>query len=410
MTPALRGHPVQLVRNYRWREGISTSINLGISVLPQETDSAIFLQVDQPLLTRRLLQALATRRAETGAEVVVPTWQEQRGSPVLFGRALFPELARLTGDTGGRALFETYRDRLVTLPVDDPLQLADVDTPDRYETLRASATASPETILGPVRAVICDMDGVLWRGETPLPGLHDFFALLTQHHIRYMLVTNNASRTPSQYVEKLARFGIDVTLDHVLNAALAAADYLKAHADPGAWVYPVGEIGVREALLNRGFRLSAGESAEHVVVGWAPSLTWQTLAAAARLIQRGAQFIVTNPDRSFPAEDGLVPGAGAQLAFLQAATGVPPIVAGKPEPILYEQAIARMEAAPHETLVIGDRLDTDILGGLRMGLSTVMLFSGIQGPEDLPKSPIHPDLVFDDLATLVTAWRSVKGD
>jgi 4-nitrophenyl phosphatase len=404
VAPALEGRPLQVLRNYRWEEGVSTSLNVGLAALPPSVEAAIFLQVDQPLITPRFLRALVTRWRESGADIVVPAWEGQRGSPVLFARALFPKLAQLSGDVGGRALFAAHADRLATLPVEDPALLADADTPEEYARLCARPRRTPASFLRPVRALICDMDGVLWRGNTPLPGLRDFFALIAELGLRYVLVTNNASRTPGQYVEKLARFGVTTTTEHVLNSAQAAAAYLAEHAAPGATVYPVGGAGVREALLARGLRLVEGETAEHVVVGWDPHLTWDMMATAALAIRRGATFIGANPDRTFPSEEGLVPGAGSQLAMLEAATDVQPIVAGKPEPVLYRQALARMGATPEETLVIGDRLDTDILGGLRLGLPTAMLLSGIQSREDLARSPIHPDLVFDDLAALVRAW------
>ena len=146
--------------------------------------------------------------------------------------------------------------------------------------------------------------------------------------------------------------------------------------------------------------------ADYVVVGWSPQTTWYDMAKATLLIRRGAIFIGTNPDRTFPSEQGLVPGAGSQLALLEAATDVPPLVVGKPEPLLYQQALARMDASPAETLMIGDRLNTDILGGLRQGLHTALLLSGIQRREELARSPIHPELVFDELAELVRVWRS----
>ncbi|MGC9356476.1 MAG: HAD-IIA family hydrolase [Anaerolineae bacterium] len=405
---ALEDRSVQILHNYRWEEGMSTSLRVGLSAIAS-SEAAIFLQVDQPFITSHFLQALVERWRETGADIVVPTWKGRRGSPVLIGRDLFPELATISGDVGGRFLFETYADRLVTLAVEDPLLLADIDRPEDYERLRAEQRA-PHTAerLNAVRALVCDMDGVLWRGDTPLPGLQEFFEFVREQDLSYTLVTNNASRTPEEYVEKLAGMGVETTTDHVLNSALAAADHLADLADPGTPVYPIGGAGVHEALKARGFRLSE-EKADYVVVGWDPDLTWKKIARATRFIYEGAGFIGTNPDRTFPSEEGPLPGAGAQLAMLEAATGVHPTVAGKPEPILYRQALARMDSKPEETLMIGDRLDTDILGALRLGMPTVLVLSGIQKHEDLPRSPIRPDLVFENLAVLVEAWRKENG-
>ena len=250
------------------------------------------------------------------------------------------------------------------------------------------------------------MDGVLWRGETPLPGLHDFFALLEVRHLPYVLATNNASKTPEQYIEKLARMGVTTTTEHVLNSATAAADYLATQAAPGTPVYPIGGPGIREALRSHGFTLTDGDYADYVVVGWDRDLTWQKLATATLLIRRGAGFIAANPDRTFPMENGLVPGNGAQVAALVAATDVTPMMIGKPAPSLYERALARMGTSPQETLVIGDRLDTDILGGLRLGMPTALVLSGITQADELAGTPIHPDVFFDDLAALVRAWKN----
>jgi 4-nitrophenyl phosphatase len=158
-------------------------------------------------------------------------------------------------------------------------------------------------------------------------------------------------------------------------------------------------------LRSRGFHLvEDGSAVDYVVVGWDTDMNWETMAQAALHIRGGAKFIGTNPDRSYPSERGLVPGAGAQLALLEAATDVKPTIAGKPEPILYRQALARMDSDPAETLVIGDRLDTDLLGGVRQGMMTVLLLSGVHQRADLLNSPVHPDLVFENLAALVEVW------
>ena len=404
VTPALAGRDVLALRNYRWQAGMSASLSLGVAALPSSVEAAVFLPVDQPLVDARFLRSLVTHWQQRNAGIVVPLGREgQRGTPVLFTRRFFAELAQLSGDIGGRALFARYADDLVTMPVADSDILTDVDTPAAYEALLARQAAS--LAWDAIKGVICDMDGVLWRGETPLPGLHDFFALLETRRIPYILATNNASKTPEQYVEKLARMGVTTTTEHVLNSATAAADYLATQAAPGAPVYPIGGPGIREALRARGFTLTDGDRADYVVVGWDRGLTWQKLATATLLIRNGAGFIATNPDRTFPMEDGLVPGNGAQVAALITATDVTPVMAGKPGPLLYERALARMGTSPEATLVIGDRLDTDILGGLRLGMPAALVLSGITQADELPASPIHPDVVFDDLAALAQTWQ-----
>lgn len=427
---ALGERLVHAVMNWRWSEGLSTSVQVGLIALPPQTEAAILMQCDQPLLTADLLRTLVTRFEETGAAIVHPTHAGRRGTPTLFARRLFPELAAVSGDQGGRALIACHVGEVATVEVADPDVLADVDTPVDFERLRGRVSGSrvpgftlreagsepetlnlkPETILSHIHHLIVDMDGVLWRGDEPMSGLKEFFAFLRQNRVGFVLATNNASRTPEQYVAKLARFGVEVSPECVLTSAQAAAAYLATIAPPGTRVYAIGEEGVRRALEERGFVL-AGERAAYVVVGWDRKLTWDKLATAALLIHAGAGFIGTNPDTNFPTGRGPVPGNGAQLAALEAATGVAPVVVGKPEPRMVEAALRRMGAHSDTTAVLGDRLGTDIAGGVRAGLTTVLVLSGITTEADLAASPVQPDLVCADITELVQIWTDqLSGD
>ncbi len=408
---ALSTRPVQAVMNWRWEQGLSTSVQVGLATLTPTAEAVIFMQCDQPLVTPDLLRALVACFEETGAPIVHPTHAGQRGTPTLFARRLFPELAAVSGDEGGRAVIARHADEVATVEVADPDVLADIDTPTDYERLRASSTHSPlsilhspSSILHPIHHLIIDMDGVLWRGDEPMPGLQEFFAFLRQHSIDFVLATNNSSRLPEQYVAKLARFGVEVRPERVLTSAQATAVYLATIAPPGTRVYAIGEEGVRQALEQHGFVLT-DEEAAYVVSGWDRQLTWDKLATAALLIHAGASFIGTNPDTNFPTEKGPVPGSGAQLAALETTTSVAPVVVGKPEPWMYEEALHRMGARPETTAVIGDRLDTDIAGGVRAGLTTVLLLSGISTQADLAASPIKPDLVCADIGELTVIWE-----
>jgi 4-nitrophenyl phosphatase len=260
------------------------------------------------------------------------------------------------------------------------------------------------TALRDLRALIIDMDGVLWHGEVPLPGLTDFFAVLRARGLRFVLATNNASRTPQQYVAKLARMGVTVAGEEILTSALAAASYLKEVAAPGARVYVIGEDGLREALAGAGFTLCDGE-AEYVVVGMDHGLTWHKLAQATLNIRAGAVFIGANPDLTLPTERGVVHGNGAILVALQAASGVAPIIMGKPEPRLYRQALARLGTAAACTAALGDRLETDILGAARAGLPAIFVLSGVSTRAELAASPYQPDWVFEGIEELTEALR-----
>ena len=415
---ALGTRPVRTAMNWRWEDGLSTSVQAGLAALPPETEAAILMQCDQPLISRDLLRALVARFEQTSAPIVHPSHAGQRGTPTLFARRLFPELAAVTGDQGGRPVIRRHAGEVAAVEVTDPDVLADVDTQAEYERLRrkvSSAGSSPDhrpdeedpepgAFLAGIRHLVIDMDGVLWHGEEPMPGMQEFFAFLKQCHIGFVLATNNSTRTPEQYVAKLARFGVEVPIESVLTCSLAAAAYLATIAPPGTHVYPIGEDGVRQALEQQGFVLT-DEEAAYVVVGMDRQMTWKKLATAALLIQAGAVWVGTNPDVSFPNEHGLVPGNGAQLAALEAATGVAPVVVGKPEPWVYEQALQRMGARPEHTAALGDRLDTDIAGGQRAGLATVLVLSGIATQADLDTSPVKPDLVCADIRGLMKKWR-----
>jgi 4-nitrophenyl phosphatase len=404
---ALAGRPVHIATNWRWEDGLSTSVQTGLSALPPDTDAAVFLQCDQPRVTPGLLRQVIARFRETGAPIVCPVHQGQRASPTLIARPFFRELAGVTGDQGGRALILRHPDAVETVEVDDPDLLADVDTPEEYARLRERYAPPPTaSFLASVRHLIVDMDGVLWRGDQPMPGLTDFFATLRALEVRFVLATNNASKRPDEYQEKLARFGVEVPLETILTSAQATADYLASIAPPGTPVYAIGGNGVRHALTERGFVL-AEEDVRYVVVGWDPDLHWQKMAKAALLIQRGAVLIGTNPDTTYPTPAGLVPGNGSNLAVLELTTGVKPVVIGKPEPWLYRAAMARMGGSPETTAALGDRLDTDILGGRRAGLRTILVLSGITTPEELARSPVRPDLVCADIGELARLWGEI---
>ena len=402
---ALGTLPVQPVMNWRWEAGLSASVQVGLAALPPETEAAIFLQCDQPLITVDLLRALVTHFEETDWPIVHPTCDGKRGTPVLFARSLFPEMAGVSGDAGGRAVIARHPDEVATVEVADLDTLSDMDTPEDYRRLLAiSNLQSPTPNLRSIHHLIIDMDGVLWRGDEPMDGLREFFAFLRRNDIDFILATNNSSRTPEQYVAKLARFGVEVSLDSVLTSAQATAAYLADFAPPGTRVYVIGGEGIRRALEQRGFVLT-DEDVAYVVSGWNRQLTWDELATAALLIHAGAEFIGTNPDVNYPTERGPVPGSGAQLAALEVTTGVAPVVIGKPEPWMYTESLRRMDAHPETTGVIGDRLDTDIAGGARAGLMTVLLLSGISTEADLAASPVKPDLVRADIDELVRTWR-----
>ncbi len=252
------------------------------------------------------------------------------------------------------------------------------------------------------------MDGVLYQGNQAISGTAGFLGFLRERGIGFVLATNNSTRTPEQYAAKLAGMGVTIAPDEVLTSAQATAGYLAGIARPGARVFVVGMDGLWTALGQAGFTL-VEEGAEYVVVGMDFQVCYERLAQATLQIRAGARFIGTNPDLTFPSERGIVPGAGALLALLQAATGVTPTVIGKPETAMIEQAMARLGASAATTAALGDRLETDILAGQRAGLTTLLVLSGITDRAMLARSELQPDLVFDDVAHLHTVWKEVVG-
>jgi 4-nitrophenyl phosphatase len=260
--------------------------------------------------------------------------------------------------------------------------------------------------LAPIRALIIDMDGVLYRGDTPLEGLEAFFAFLCAHEIRFQLVTNNSSATPSMYVDKMARMGVQVTEGDILTSSLATADYLSANYPRGSQVYAIGEEGLKDALQGAGFRLGQREPSA-VVVGFDRDLTYAKLSVACLLIRAGVPFIATNPDITLPVPEGQVPGTGATLAALAAATEIQPTMIGKPEPALMRQAMQRMGATVETTAAIGDRPETDIRSARRAGLLSILALSGATDLERLATFDVQPDLVVRDIRALVEGWSRV---
>jgi 4-nitrophenyl phosphatase len=294
--------------------------------------------------------------------------------------------------------------------VDDLATLQDIDTPEDYKAQMPNLrNQNGVEALAKIKAVVSDMDGVLWRGNQPVRGLGDFFAFLRERKIRFILATNNATRTAAQYAIKLAEMGVQVAEAEVLPSCDVVSDYLAAAAPKGAHVFVVGEAALADSLTARGFVVSE-DQAEYVVAGLDRYATYAKLARAARFIRNGARFIGTNPDRTFPGENEIAPGAGSLLAFIEAATDVKPFIVAKPEPEMFRQALARLGSQPEETVMIGDRLETDILGGQQAGLKTILVLSGIHQEEDIAKFGIHPDWIFSDIGELTQVWRGLKAE
>lgn len=267
------------------------------------------------------------------------------------------------------------------------------------------------------QALIIDMDGVLWEGNSPLAGLADFFRCLRQKQLPFVLATNNSSLTAQQYVAKLAGMGVTVAESEILTSSMAVAQYLCQQCDPrDTTIYIIGEEGLHQPLAKCGFNIlqipqladyhPAKHRADYLVCGLDRSLTWEKMAIASLCLAGGAQFVASNADPSLPLELGAVPGNGATLAALQAASDFTPTIIGKPQPAMYHLAMQTLAAPKHLTLAVGDRLDTDILGAINTGIASALLLTGTSTQADLAKSPYTPTWVIADLPTLTRALQN----
>lgn len=267
------------------------------------------------------------------------------------------------------------------------------------------------TDLRPIRALISDLDGTLVAGNRPQPGLLPFLDLLRRRGIALTVVTNNTVRTPAEYSRKLAALGADIPPAQIITASIATAAYLRAELPAGAPVFVVGESGLAAALRAAGFTLvdDSASPAAAVVVGGDRHITHDKLKHAIRHVRRGAAFIGTNPDLLVPVEDGLAPEAGVLLAAVAAGAGVSPTVIGKPERPLLDLAMQQMGSTPATTAILGDRLDTDILGGQRLGLTTILVTTGVDDVAAIRAKGIVPDLAVDGLEALADLWRAAAG-
>lgn len=258
--------------------------------------------------------------------------------------------------------------------------------------------------MAPITGLIVDIDGVVYRGSTPLPGAINAINALSER-LKVLFLTNNSTRSRDEYRERLSSMGIDMERCSVLNSSRATALHLSRSGIHSALV--IGERGLVDELVLEGVRV-VDHGAEAVVVGLDRSFSYEKMAAGLREVLGGATFVATNPDPTIPEEEGLLPGNGAQVAALQRASGVEPLVVGKPERIIMDIALDELGISPNQILTIGDRLDTDILAGIRAGTKTCLVLTGATGKDDLEATDIHPDHVLESIADLPALLDSLE--
>jgi len=251
-----------------------------------------------------------------------------------------------------------------------------------------------------VRALILDMDGVLWKQDQPIGNLPQIFDTIKSNQYKVTLATNNASLSISQYLEKLKKFNVRLNPEEIINSSQVLKQYLFHRFPNGGNLYIIGEEGLKDTLICDKFR-SSEDNVLAVIVGLDQNLNYEKLCRATLLIRGGAAFIATNADVTFPTPQGLVPGVGAILACLEAASSIKPHVVGKPAPEIYIMAMERMGVKPNETMVVGDRLETDIAGAQKLGCRTALVLSGVTELSQAQKWSPPPDLITKDLSSLL---------
>jgi 4-nitrophenyl phosphatase len=254
----------------------------------------------------------------------------------------------------------------------------------------------PETI----KALILDMDGVLWKSAQPIGDLPKIIGRIEGNNWKVMYATNNATRTVQQYVEFLSSFGVKSEPWQVITSATAVTRYLVEKFPEGGGVYIVGEHGVIADCAEHGY-IQSTDGVLAVIVGFDRSVTYEKLKTATLLIRGGAPYIGTNPDLTFPTPEGLIPGAGSILAAVTAATGIHPVVVGKPEPLMYRIALERLGISPQQALVVGDRPETDITCAQLLGCRTALVLSGVTNADQAAAWSPPPDIIAKDLENVV---------
>jgi 4-nitrophenyl phosphatase len=255
-----------------------------------------------------------------------------------------------------------------------------------------------------IKSLILDMDGVVWRGDAPIGDLVATFQQIRERGLKFVFATNNSTKTSEQYVEKLKGLGVNIEPWQVVTSSQAAARAIVQNFPQGTKALVIGEDGLRIPMEQEGFEIVSLENASQaqvVVMGMDRGVSFEKLSEATLLIRQGVQFYATNMDKTFPTPRGQIPGAGAWASVIITATNVEPIVAGKPFPFLMELSLEKLGTKKEETLVVGDRLETDIAAGQRIGCPTALVLSGVSTKEQAENWNPKIDIVAKDLATLI---------
>jgi NagD protein len=248
------------------------------------------------------------------------------------------------------------------------------------------------------KAFICDMDGVIYHGNKLLPGVPEFVDWLKRENKRFLFLTNSSERAPRELQEKLKRLGLEVDKEHFYTSALATAAFVAKQA-PGCSAYVIGETGLSNALYDAGISMN-DVNPDYVIVGESRNYTYENILRAVKFVQRGAKLIGTNPDQTGPTEQGMVPSTGALISPIEKASGQQAYFVGKPNPLMMRTALKKLDCQREDTVIVGDRMDTDILAGVESEIATVLVLSGCTSREEVNAFAYRPDHILDGVGDI----------
>jgi NagD protein len=250
----------------------------------------------------------------------------------------------------------------------------------------------------PPKSYLIDMDGVLVSGRTMIPGADRFIQRLQAREAEFLVLTNNPIYTPRDLAHLLKTSGLDVPAARIFTSALATARFIQSQ-HPNGTAFVIGESGLTEAIHNAGYVITDRDP-DYVVLGETHTYNIELITQAIRLVAAGARFIATNPDTSGPAEGGLVPACGAMAALIESASGVSPFFVGKPNPLMMRTALNFLDVHSEDTVMVGDRMDTDIVAGVESGMDTILVLTGVTRREDVSRHPYRPTRILGSVAEI----------
>ena len=248
------------------------------------------------------------------------------------------------------------------------------------------------------KGFICDMDGVIYHGNRLLPGVKEFVDWLYKEDKNFLFLTNSSERSPKELQQKLKRMGLEVDESHFYTSALATARFISSQA-PGCSAYVIGGAGLIMALHDEGITMNDVDP-DYVVIGEGNNYNYENVLKAVRLVLRGARLIGTNSDLTGPSEEGLIPACRAMIAPIEMATGQAAYFVGKPNPLMMRTGLRNLQVHSEDAVMIGDRMDTDIVAGIETGLDTVLVLSGVTDRADVKKFPYRPRLILNGVGDI----------